>query len=104
MSSNWLDTIDEGIRDFVKYLVDQGYETTDSGDGSKAATMECALPYPHVFGMVPKEEDIKVFAHDLLSRVKAYGYTDPIVEVNYSASDRLTVFAVMPEGYMGAGE
>lgn len=40
--------LDSGIRDTVKWLHRQGFETTDSGDGSKAEWMEGALDIPHV--------------------------------------------------------
>lgn len=43
-----LDDLDEGIRKTVEWLREQGFETTDSGDGSKAATMECTLDHPNV--------------------------------------------------------
>lgn len=39
---------DPGIRDIVRLLQEHGFETCDSGDGSKDGEMGCALPYPHV--------------------------------------------------------
>jgi hypothetical protein len=50
MSSNDLnvDELDPGIRDLVVYLRACGWDTIDSGDGSKVGEMECALPYRHV--------------------------------------------------------
>lgn len=43
------DELDPGIRDLVRFLRERhGFNTTDSGDGSKAATMDCAMPFPHV--------------------------------------------------------
>lgn len=47
MSINY-DELDPGIRDVVRAINEWGWKTTDSGDGSKAGEMECALPYPHV--------------------------------------------------------
>lgn len=41
--------IDPGIRHVVKALNDAGYETTDSGDGTKVG-MDCAMDFPHVAG------------------------------------------------------
>ncbi len=38
--------IDPGIVDAVSALYDAGISTTDSGDGSKAATMGCAVDFP----------------------------------------------------------
>ena len=44
--------VDPGIRDVVRTLRDAGFDTTDSGDGSKAATMSCAVPWPMVAAVV----------------------------------------------------
>lgn len=47
------DQLDPGIRDIVKLLHDNGFDTTDSGDGiskSKDGWPENEIiPYPHVF-------------------------------------------------------
>lgn len=43
------DALDPGIRDVVRAISEWGWKTCDSGDGSKAGTMECALDHPHVF-------------------------------------------------------
>lgn len=40
--------LDPGIRMTVQWLREHNFDTCDSGDGSKAGTMECALPYPNV--------------------------------------------------------
>lgn len=38
-----------GVRDLVLWLNDQGYTTTDSGDGTNHLEgMECAVPFPMV--------------------------------------------------------
>ena len=42
------DELDPGIRNLVRTLRCTGFNTTDSGDGSKAKDMECALPFPMV--------------------------------------------------------
>jgi hypothetical protein len=41
-------SLDDGIRGLVLELNALGYRTTDSGDGTKAATMECAVDFPMV--------------------------------------------------------
>ena len=41
-------TLDPGIRAVVKLLNDNGFTTTDSGDGKTKTDMECALPFPNV--------------------------------------------------------
>jgi hypothetical protein len=40
--------LDAGIRDVVRLLRGFGFETCDSGDGSKYPEMECAAPFPMV--------------------------------------------------------
>lgn len=40
--------LDPGIRRTVKLLRDAGFETSDSGDGSKAETMLCSAPFPMI--------------------------------------------------------
>jgi hypothetical protein len=49
-------TLTPGIRAVVKLLRDNGFYTTDSGDGvtNVAAGMEGALPVPHVHCFVPR--------------------------------------------------
>jgi len=42
------DELDEGIKKAVRFIWDNGYQPTDSGDGSKIDYMEGALPFPHV--------------------------------------------------------
>lgn len=42
------DDLDPGIRRVVRLLNQHGFRTSDSGDGSKAATMPCAVDYPMV--------------------------------------------------------
>lgn len=44
--------IDPGIRHVVKALNDAGYETSDSGDGTKVG-MECAVDFAMVAGSLP---------------------------------------------------
>lgn len=48
--------LDSGICWTVQWLREHGFDTTDSGDGSKAGTMECALPYPNVTMRVSPDE------------------------------------------------
>ena len=43
-----MDSLDKGIRRTDEWLQLRGFVTTDSGDGSKAETMECAMDIPNV--------------------------------------------------------
>ncbi len=49
--------LDAGIRDTVVFLRKNGFNTTDSGDGSKN-DMECAMPIPNVAMTCAPEEMI----------------------------------------------
>ncbi len=82
------DDLDPGIRDVVRAINDWGWRTVDSGDGSKAGTMECALDHPHVFA----ESDwtplgIINEAHGLASRLNGRFGPGWYVEANYSTKD-----------------
>lgn len=44
------DKLDAGIVDKVRLMVQNGFNTTDSGDGKKV-DMECSLPFPHIFAI-----------------------------------------------------
>lgn len=43
-----INELDLGIRDTVAFLRDNGFDATDSGDGTKADDMKCALPVPNI--------------------------------------------------------
>jgi len=58
LSETELAELDPKIRRTVKWLRSQGYDTCDSGDGSKAGTMECAMSVPNVFMDVEKPIDV----------------------------------------------
>jgi hypothetical protein len=52
------ETIDPGVRRLVRWLNDRGFATCDSGDGSKAPDMECALDVPNVSIVVADKYDL----------------------------------------------
>lgn len=47
--------LDAGIRETVRFFRSEGYHTCDSGDGTKAESMECALDKPMVALQVPRD-------------------------------------------------
>lgn len=53
------DDLDPGIRDVVIMLRNAGFNTCDSGDGSKANTMACAVEYPHVAALTEPDAMIE---------------------------------------------
>jgi len=83
-----LSTLDEGIRDIVELLQGKGFNTTDSGDGSKYGKMEGALPYPHVI--------IKADPIDVKEQALALAKILPEWEVEYNVKvgDPLAVIYV----------
>lgn len=91
------DDLDPGIRDTVRALWDAGYEPTDSGDGSKAGTMECAIEVAHVF-MRCDPADLVRRAGELLILVSDWpesgDYNGNRVEASYSPSDGIGVLSL----------
>lgn len=90
------DQISPGVRDLVRELNEAGYETTDSGDGTNYRNgMEGALPYRHVFGVVPRDAfSLQTYADKLQER-----YPDARVEVHYSPGDKDSIWLLLPDGY-----
>lgn len=88
------EALNPGVRDLVWELNRRGYETTDSGDGTNHANgMEGALPYRHVYGVVPGAADMKLFADRLQSM-----YPKATIEVSYNPRGG-ALFMIMPDGY-----
>jgi len=83
-----------GIRRLVNLLNRNGFETTDSGDGSNyEAGMECALPCPNVYVTV-EPKDLAVEADRLRALLEHEGvdFSDeyegmPTIEALYSPVD-----------------
>lgn len=79
--------LDSGIRDTVRFLRENGFNTTDSGDGTKT-DMECAIKEPHVFMTCAKEEliDEADRLYKLIIDTKTEGYVFDI-QANYNPGD-----------------
>lgn len=90
----WAD-LDPGILGTVRLLWDAGFVTTDSGDGSKAGQMGCAIAVPHVFMrcepavLVAEARRLAYFAssHGLVAAEGA----GPAVQATYSPADGVAV-------------
>ena len=92
------DTLDPGIRDVVRAINEWGWKTCDSGDGSKAGTMECALDHPHVFCESRWEPGgIINEAHGLAARLVSRFGLGWFVETNYSTKDGRAFLYAMKE-------
>lgn len=92
------DELDPGIRDVVRAINEWGWKTCDSGDGSKAGTMECALDHPHVFceardGGIELDREAHTLAELLIERFGPGWY----VETNYSTKDRRAFLYAMKD-------
>lgn len=85
--------LDPGIEPVVRALWNAGYEPTDSGDGSKHGTMECALPVPHVFCAAALRHPIDV--HNICRVLDRAGIQYTEVKYTY-AQDGYAMFEVWP--------
>jgi hypothetical protein len=90
--------LDKGIRRTVLCLREDGFDTCDSGDGSKAAWMEGALDVPHVFMRIDPAA-IVVEAKHLLRTVEAlFGDAVYTIEATYSPIDGVAILSLMGVG------
>jgi hypothetical protein len=91
----WAD-LDPGIVSAVRLLWESDFDPTDSGDGSKAATMGCAMPFPHVFCRVPApslhREALRAAALDW----ESIGMPVPRVEGSLSPGEPAVVMVMWP--------
>lgn len=97
------DDLDDGIREAVRTLWLAGWNPKDSGDGSKADFMECAVDYP----MIACKEvgsDVEMYlkrGNTILDRMKCLDIVSPgmTVEISYGASGCLVIFADYSKHY-----
>ncbi len=91
--------LDPGIRRLVRWLRSRGYETTDSGDGSKVTTMDCALAIPNVF-IATTASRLTADADALLADLATIGVVlgamseeevQPAIQATYDPSDGTAV-------------
>lgn len=105
--------LDPGIRETVKFLRQNGFCTTDSGDGyskvqrakeedpGRYASSVDALPYPHVFMSVPPDSMVSEAARlwkVISTRVKRNAFVpggDANIEVMYSPIDGEAVLSLL---------
>ena len=88
-----------GVRHLVLWLNQQGFKTTDSGDGSNHADgMECAVPHPMVAivcraeRMVDEARRLKVLLEERGLVFKADG---PDIQASYDPADDSAVIVLM---------
>lgn len=95
-----LETLDPGIRRLVSLLREAGFDTCDSGDGSKAPAMECALDVPMVAIEVSRESAIVTAeaVHGLLVLATKPGVLERegiAVDLSYSPRDRTAIVVIL---------
>lgn len=75
--------LDPGIRQVVRLLRTNGFDTCDSGDGkAKVAAMECALAFPHVAMKCGRASLIEE-ADRLYSLLRALNLRDFTIQATY---------------------
>lgn len=95
LSDEEIGQLDKGIRKTVQWLRSHGFETTDSGDGTKVATMECALNYPNVTIRLESPDDLMWEADRLKHCLEAEGIevepqsmdNSPFIQATYDPAD-----------------
>lgn len=93
--------LDANIRRVVALLRTHGFDTTDSGDGTKHPAMECAMPIPNVFSItdhVNVIDEANRLYHLILDTIGApkATHTGPSwsVEASYSPTDGGAIVAL----------
>lgn len=93
--------VDEGVRQTVKMLREYGFNTTDSGDGSKSESMDCAVDFPMIAMTVEDPESLTMHARRLMRILKfghdvkfGNGEKDPRIEASYSPVDGVAVIVL----------
>jgi len=89
--------LDAGIRELVRWLYDEGFNPSDSGDGSKAGQMECAVDYPHAFMIVHPVSHLIAEVERLQLLVDDRGDLEGWqIEGNYSPGGPALIFLYQP--------
>jgi len=96
--------LDAGIRRTVRLLRDNGFRTCDSGDGTKAAEMDCAVGYPMVAMLA--EPGVLVAEADRLHALMLANGIDirepgpeeddvPVIDASYDPASRVAVIVLV---------
>jgi len=86
--------VDPGIAPLVALLKENGFVTTDSGDGKSKPPEERAFEFPHVFVMTKKEVLITE-TERLYQLLQSQGITGFTVEGNYGPADGVSLIMVL---------
>ena len=88
--------LDPGIRQTVRWLRANGFQTTDSGDGRSKALVIAdgeALDFPHVFMRVDPKAMLQE-SHRLLALLKKFNLTGD-VELSYNPKDKVAILSLV---------
>lgn len=98
------DELDPGIREVVRVMRDNGFRTTDSGDGVSKPADHRALNIPHVFAVVVPADalgsECDRLAYVLRQRGVRFSGADPLagpvphIEGTYDPIDRTAVIGL----------
>lgn len=86
--------VDPGIAPLVALLKENGFVTTDSGDGRSKPPEERSFEFPHVFVMTKKEVLITE-TERLYQLLQSQGITGFTVEGNYGPADGVSLIMVL---------
>lgn len=90
--------LDEGVRDLVVWLDVLGFVTSDSGDGSKADVMDCAVPFPMISIRVEKGDNpmvkVEYLSALLRSRGVDFSREGVKVELSYDPYDQIGMLII----------
>lgn len=88
------DKLDPGVREFVRFLREHGYVTTDSGDGVSKPPEARTMDFAHVVVRLPDEFNIAAKANILVQLCRRHGYPNTVVEASYSTEDKIALLIV----------
>lgn len=118
MNENYTDsfyeTLDAGIRGAVRRLHELNFQTSDSGDGTKAGTMECALDVPMIAVLIDEPNEIVPSAERIADEVRSRGLlvapgpadlsdlggSEVYIQANYDPSEQIALICLFGAGLL----
>jgi hypothetical protein len=89
--------LDPGIRKVVRWMRENGFETTDSGDGETKTDMDCAFDMPNV-AVHCTRADLFIEADRLADMIRTHlprVYQEVHIEASYDPMDRSCVLLLL---------
>ena len=86
----------EGTRELVELLNQNGFRTTDSGDGSHFVSgMGCAIQEPMVVIQLDDNQSIRGESNRLQDFLMTNGVESPSIQASYDPSDGIAVILLL---------